>query len=177
MKKILLLLSILVMVACSSNKTDTKTTEVIPTSDAEIANALLTINTEEMNLAKVGFKKANNQQVKEYARKMFNEHAQSNDKAMTLRRNQNIPLEKAKSTLNMKFNVEDKVEKLANMKGEKFDKNFMQSQVKMHDFVLQRLNDTLIPNAQNEELKALLESTKQRVQTHLKEAKLIKSIL
>jgi putative membrane protein len=171
MKKILLLLSVLMMVlACSSNKK-------MPTSDAEIANALLTINTEEMNLAEVALKKAQNQQVKEYARKMFKEHAQSNDKAMALRRNQNIPLEKAKSTLDMKFNVEDKVEKLANLESDKFDKRFMKSQVNMHNKVLEKLNDTLIPNAKNDQLKAMLNSTKQRVQTHLKEAKQIQSIL
>lgn len=177
MKKFFLLLSVLLITACSSNKTETALSKNIPTSDAEIANALLTINTEEMNLAEVALKKAQNQQVKNYAKKMYQEHAQSNDKAMSLRRNQDIALEKAKSTLDLKFNTEEKVEKLAKLEGETFDRRFMKNQVSMHNKVLEKLNDTLIPNAKNEQLKAMLNSTKERVQNHLKEAKQIQSSL
>ncbi len=148
-----------------------------PTTEAEVVNMLMTVNTQEMNLAKIARTRAENKEVKDYAEKMFKEHAENNDKAAKLRDKQKIGLDKTAASEKYKFTKEDKSEKLKKLSGKEFDKEYIQTQVEMHQNVLKRLEDTLIPNTQNKELKAMLSTTKESVQQHLQHAQKIQSKL
>ncbi len=53
----------------------------------------------------------------------------------------------------------------------------MQTQVDMHKKVLEKLDNTLIPNAKSEDLKAMLETTRTNIEGHLKHAQKIQSTL
>lgn len=184
MLKILFSLSLVsLMVACSSNKeskdliteSDRETYNASPVTDAEISNALLTANSEEMNLSKIGREKASNDQVKAFAEKMYQEHAMSNDKVHGQMKK--MP-EETISSMKFKFASAEKVEELKKMdQGEGFDKNFMQVQVETHQKVLEKIEQSLLPNVQRPELKAMLESTRNKVRGHLNEAKAISESL
>lgn len=155
----------------------TLTASAKPTSEAEVMNMLMTVNTQEMNLTKIARTRAENKEVKDYAEKMFKEHAENNDKVSKLRSKQDIGLDKTKTSQKYKFTKEDKAEKLKTLNGKEFDKEFMQAQVEMHENVLKKIEETLIPNTNNEELKAMLSNTKESVQQHLKHAKNIQKSL
>lgn len=144
-----------------------------PKTDAEITNIMMTVNTEEMNLAKVARQNAESQKVKDFAQMMFTEHAKNNDKAEKIVKS----LKETKASNTLKVGVEDKVEELKTMKGKEFDRNFMQVQVDMHKRVLERLDTALIPKAKNAELKTMLQETRGKVEGHLKEAQSIQSSL
>jgi putative membrane protein len=148
-----------------------------PTTEAEIVNLLMTVNTQEMNLSKLARTRAENKEVKEYAERMFKEHAENNDKASKLRSKQNIGLDKTITSQDYKFTKEDKAERLKKLSGKEFDKEFIQTQVEMHETILKKLEETLIPNTENKELKAMLSKTKENVEQHLKHAKNIQKSL
>ena len=174
MKKILL--TCMTMVLSSGLLAQTDVSQK-PKNDAEITNALMTVNTQEMSMAKVAKKNAENPEVKKFADMMFKEHAKNNDKASNLAKAENIKLKETKTSMDLKFTSEDKVEKLKTLKGKEFDKEYMQTQVDMHKKVLEKLDNTLIPNAKSEDLKAMLETTRTNIEGHLKHAQKIQSTL
>jgi putative membrane protein len=148
-----------------------------PKSDAEITNAVMTVNTEEMNLARIGKQKAQHEKVKAYADMMFKEHAQSNDKTSSLRNKKEIGLKESKDSMRIKFGTEYQIEQLKKMEGKNFDRAFMQEQVNLHQKVLDKMDSSLIPNAQDQDLKALLQEQRGNIEKHLQEAKDIKALL
>ena len=144
-------------------------------SDAEIMNALMTSNTEEMNLAKLGQKQASNPKVKEFADKMYKTHSNSNERATSLQKTENMQLVEDKTSMKTKSQTESSIEKLKGMKGKEFDTAYMDTEVKFHEKTLQNLDEKLIPNSANAQLKAMLETNKGNVQSHLEEARKIRS--
>ena len=59
---------------------------------------------------------------------------------------------------------------LSKLKGAAFDKAYVDGEVTYHAGLLDAIDKTLIPSAQNAELKALLEQTRPTVAAHLKAA-------
>ena len=186
-KKIISLVALaLIVSACSSNRNvplagattpatgeDTSTQMAdasAPKNDDEIVNMLLTVNTEEMNLAKLGKNQAQDSKVKEFANHMMAMHAKSNDEASMLRKREKIALSESIPSNTLKIVTEDKIEAMRSKKGKEFDRAFIQAQVELHQKALQKLQTSLIPYAQNAQLKAMLEKTKGEVQHHLEMA-------
>ena len=71
----------------------------------------------------------------------------------------------------------DSLEKLKGMQGAGFDKTYIDKQVAMHEEVVSMMQDELIPNAQNPQLKAALDKAAPKVQSHLKMARQIRSAM
>jgi putative membrane protein len=63
------------------------------------------------------------------------------------------------------------------MSGAAFDSAYIASEVTYHQELLDGINNALIPNAQNAELKALLEQTRPAVEAHLKHAQELQTSL
>ena len=64
---------------------------------------------------------------------------------------------------------------LKTLKGAAFDKAYIDHEVAYHEQVLDAVDKTLIPNAKNEELKALLVKVRPAFVAHLEHAKMIQS--
>jgi putative membrane protein len=60
---------------------------------------------------------------------------------------------------------------LKNAKRNEFDRLFVESQIAAHQKTLKLLDQKLIPNARNQDLKALLEGLRATIQAHLEEAR------
>jgi putative membrane protein len=183
MLKLILLTTLLAIfgAACSSDQKSSKTIKeefsATSTTDEEISNALMTANTQEMSMASLGKQMATNPKIKDFANKMFKEHARNNDKIIAWsKRKDKLPKE-TQSSEKMKFSAEDKMEELKEMIGAEFDKAFMKTQVDLHHEVLKKLDETLIPNARDIQLRTMLQHTRGKVADHLKESiKIQKSI-
>ena len=69
-----------------------------------------------------------------------------------------------------------KTEKLLNSKsGKAFDKAYIDNEVAYHKAVISALETVLIPQAQNAELKSLLQSVVPAFKTHLEHAEMVQS--
>jgi putative membrane protein len=150
------------------------TLSALPKNDAEIANSMLTVNTEEMNLAKIGKEKAENSFVKNYAERMFEEHSNNNLRVQKFADEENMRPTETQSSEQIKYVTEDRVEELKKLSGTEFDKAFMNEQVSIHTKVLDKIEQNLIPNAGDDQLKAMLEQNKLKIRGHLNEAKEIR---
>ena len=61
--------------------------------------------------------------------------------------------------------------------GADFDRAYIAHEITMHQNVLNTLDQTLIPNAQNAELKALLQKVRPLIESHLQMAQQIQTSL
>jgi putative membrane protein len=71
----------------------------------------------------------------------------------------------------------DNVKTLSGLKGAAFDRAYIEHEVAYHQQVLDALDKTLIPGAQNTELKALLVKVRPAFVAHLEHAKMVQKSL
>jgi len=71
----------------------------------------------------------------------------------------------------LKQGGDDNLTKLKGLGGKNFDRAYVDHEVTYHESVLDALDKTLIPSAQNEELKALLVKVRPAFVAHLEHAK------
>ena len=72
---------------------------------------------------------------------------------------------------------QDRLKRLKALKGADFDRAYVDNEVTYHQTVLDALDKTLIPSANNDELKALLVKVRPAFVAHLDHAKHLQSTL
>jgi putative membrane protein len=75
------------------------------------------------------------------------------------------------TSLSLKAGGEENLARLKSLKGAAFDKAYVDQEVTYHQQVIDALDKTLIPNATNEELRALLVKVRPAFVAHLELAK------
>lgn len=148
----------------------------IPTDD-QIVKILTTTNDGEVAQAKLARTNAKSKQVKNFANHMIKEHSNNNAKSLKLAKRIKLSPEANETSMTLKKNSDEAIAKLKDLKGEEFDKAYMDLQIEEHGKVLSNLDTTLIPSAKNEKLKKMLEKTRTTVAKHLDDAKKIKTEL
>lgn len=141
-------------------------------SDEEIVAIVAVANVNEINAGKLAKSNAYQEKVRQFAAKMIKDHREMDQKAgklaVKLRLNP-LPTELGAS---LKAQGTEAMEGLRIApKGPIFDKEYMSGQVQMHEQVLNLFNNELIPNAKNEQLKALLQKSSKDIEAHLEHAR------
>jgi putative membrane protein len=108
---------------------------------------------------------------------MIRDHTAVNDKAAALAKKINLTPEASETSKSLSANGEKELAKLKKMHGAEFDKAYIDNEVSYHEAVIGVLNSTLIPNAKNADLKALLETGKPIFESHLEHAKTLQKSL
>lgn len=141
-------------------------------SDGEILAIAQAANTAEIDAGKLAKSHAQNPQVKQFAQQMIKDHSAMNAE---LAKNLDLKLMDNDESQGIRQDALDSLEKLKSMRGADFDKAYIDKQVMMHEEVVAMMQDKLIPNAQNPQLKAALDKAAPKVQSHLKMARQIQS--
>ena len=146
-------------------------------NDAQIAHIVVTANQVDIDAGKVAEKKGSNADVKAFAKQMVTDHTAVNKQATDLAKKLGVKPEDNPTSESLKKGGQDNVKKLNGLKGKEFDKAYVDQEVSYHQAVLDAIDKTLIPNAKNAELKALIEKVRPAIQGHLDHAKQIQSKL
>ena len=146
-------------------------------SDGEIANVLLAVNESEIDAAKLADGKAQNANVRSFAKMLVSEHKEN--MKTTKRVAKEIGVSAKDSNISKMFEEEGELVYKELKRAEKgsFDHVFLDQQIVMHDKILSTLNNTLIPGAQDLKLKAQLERSRDSVAAHLAQARSLRSSL
>lgn len=141
-------------------------------SDAEIASVAVVANKIDVNYAKIALKKSNNSVVREFANTMIKDHNKIIQLAVDLVTELHVtPKDNAVSQSLKKQAV--KTEKMLNSKtGSDFDEAYVKNEVAYHGAVINAVKNVLIPQADNAQLKALLQTAAPILSTHLSHAKM-----
>jgi putative membrane protein len=108
---------------------------------------------------------------------MINDHSAVNKQAVALAKKLNVTPEDNDVSKSLKSDADASTSNLQGKSGADFDKGYIDHEVTFHQTVLDALDKSLIPGAQNAELKALLEKVRPSIAAHLARAKDIRTAL
>ena len=146
-------------------------------NDAQIAAIVVAANQVDINAGELAKAKASNKEVKAFAQRMITDHTGVNKSAVELVTKLKVKPEENETSKSLKSGGADTIKRLKGLKGKEFDKAYVDNEVTYHQTVLDALDNTLIPNASNDELKALLVKVRPAFVAHLEHAKQIQASL
>ena len=161
----------------SAPAADTAKPAAAPINDAQIAHIVVTANSIDSTAGVMAKQKGTAKSVKDFAQTMINDHGAVNKQAVALATKLKVTPEDNDVSKSLKSDAEASASNLQGKSGADFDKGYIDREVAYHQTVLDALDKTLIPGAQNAELKALLEKARPSFAAHLARAKDIQTAL
>src|SRR5437868_5962815 len=146
-------------------------------NDAQIASIVVTANQVDIDAGKLAKSKASAKDVKAFAQQMITDHTGVNKSATALVKKLKVTPEDNPTSASLKSEGEKNEANLKGLKGAEFDRAYIDNEVTYHQTVIDAMDKTLIPNAKNEELKALLVKVRPAFVAHLDHAKEIQGSL
>ena len=144
-------------------------------TDPQIAAIVVTANQVDIDAGKLATAKAHATEVKAFAQQMITDHTGVNKQATELVTKLKVKPEENDTSKSIKRGGDDNLAKLKDLKGADFDRAYIAHEVTYHQTVIDALDKTLVPNAKNEELKALLIKVRPAFVAHLEHAKSIQA--
>jgi len=135
-------------------------------NDAQIAHIAYTAGAIDVTAAKQALQKSHNKEVRAFAEEMARDHAAVNDQALALVKKLGVTPQDNPTSQSLASGAAAEQTKLAALSGAAYDKAYVANEVAFHETVNAALAGTLIPSAQNAELKSLLETGLKLFQSH-----------
>ena len=146
-------------------------------NDAQIASIVVTANQVDIDAGKLAEARATNAQIKAFGKQMVTDHTGVNKQAADLVGRLGVTPQDNPTAQSLKTGGAANVKRLSGLSGAAFDKAYIDQEVAYHQQVLDALDKTLIPGAQNAELKALLVKVRPAFVAHLEHAKRLQASL
>jgi putative membrane protein len=164
-----------------ASRTEAATASATPApaklSDAEIAAISDAANAAEVEQAQAAKGKAKHARVKKFAQMMIDHHGQARKEQTKLLGKLQLTPAESPALADLRSASATTLSTLQAAPKADFDQVYMDSQVEGHRKVLETFDTQLLPNAQDPELKKLLEGLRPRIEAHLKEATEIRQML
>jgi putative membrane protein len=146
-------------------------------NDAQIAHIVVTANQVDIDAGTLASARATSADVKAFGRMMATDHAGVNTQAAALAAKLKLTPQDNPTSQSLKAGGEKNVSSLKALKGAAFDTAYIDHEVEYHQAVLDAIDKTLVPSAQNAELKALIVKVRPAFVAHLEKAKSIQASL
>ena len=140
-------------------------------SDPQIAHIVVTANQIDIDAGKLAKSRSKNKEVKDFAQRMITDHAAVNKQAGALAKKLGVKPEDNDTSKSLKKGAQENIANLKKLKDGAFDKAYIDHEVAYHQAVLDAIDKTLIPSAQNKELKDLIVKVRPAIAAHLEHAK------
>jgi putative membrane protein len=146
-------------------------------NDAKVADIALTADAIDSSAGKFAMEKSKTKAVRDFAQTMVRDHSAVNAKAVELAQKLGVTPEDNDVSKQLKDGADQAHDNIADLEGAAFDRAYMDREIAYHQAVLDALDSTLIPSAQNAELKQFLTSVRPNFEAHLKRAKAVRQDL
>jgi putative membrane protein len=140
-------------------------------SDSQIAAIVVIANQVDIDAGNLALSKTKSQEVKTFAQLMVTDHGGVNKSATELVQKLHVTPESSPTSQSLQKGGDDNLAALKDLSGNEFDRAYVDHEVAYHQSVLNAIDTTLIPSAQNGELKALLVKVRPAFAAHLDHAK------
>ncbi|GBG15736.1 putative membrane protein [Novimethylophilus kurashikiensis] len=144
-------------------------------TDQQIAAIVVTANQVDIDAGKLAESKAQSAEVKQFAKLMVTDHTAVNKSAGDLVHKLKVTPENNATSDSLKKGGDENMANIKKLQGGAFDRAYVDHEVAYHQAVIDALDKTLIPNAQNAELKALLVKVRPSFIAHLEHAQHLQS--
>ncbi|MET0399771.1 MAG: DUF4142 domain-containing protein [Longimicrobiaceae bacterium] len=146
-------------------------------TDPQIADIVVAANEVDIQAGEMARARAADPRVKAFAERMITDHTGVNKAASDLVGKLGVTPEPSPTSTQLRDGGASTRQTLGAKSGADFDRAYMDSEITYHQAVLDAIDQTLIPGAQNAELKALLEQTRPAIDAHLQHAREIRTAL
>jgi putative membrane protein len=146
-------------------------------TDAQIAHIVVTANQVDIDAGKLAAASGANAEIKKFGQQMVTDHSGVNKKAAALAAKLGVKPEDNPTSQSLKAGGDKNLARLRTLKGAEFDKAYIDNEVTYHQAVLDAVDKTLIPSAQNADLKALIVEVRPAFVAHLAHAKQLQASL
>jgi putative membrane protein len=146
-------------------------------NDAQIASIVVTANQVDIDAGKLAETRASTADVKQFAKLMVTDHTGVNKQATDLVTRLHVTPQDNDTSKSLKDGGDKNLANLKTLKGAAFDKAYVDHEVAYHQAVLDTIDKTLIPNASNANLKALLVKVRPAIAAHLEHAQHLQASL
>jgi len=127
-------------------------------TDPQIAHIAYTAGTIDVAAGKQALARSHNKAVRAFASEMVRDHAAVNDQALALVKKLHVTPEANPTSAALSKQAAASLRRLSHLNGRSFDRAYAANEVAYHKTVNGALADTLIPSANNGELKSLLQT-------------------
>jgi putative membrane protein len=139
-------------------------------NDAQIAHIAYTAGQIDIAAGRQALARSKDKQVRVFAEEMVRDHAAVNDQALALVKKLGVTPQDNPTSQALSQDAAAKLKSYAALEGKAFDRAYIDNEVTYHKTVNGALSGTLIPSAQNPELKSLLETGLKLFGEHQKHA-------
>lgn len=146
-------------------------------TDPQIAAIVDTANQVDIDAGKLAKSTSQSKDVQQFAQQMITDHSAVNKSASDLVTKLKVTPELSTASEKLQKGGDDNLANLKKLQGHAFDKAYIDHEVAYHEAVIRMLDKTLIPSAQNAELKALLVKVRPAFEAHLEHAKMLQAEL
>ena len=146
-------------------------------NDAQIAHIAVTANAIDSAAGELAKQKGSSKEIKDFAQTMITDHGAVNKEAVALATKLGVSPQDNDVSRSLTTGADANTATLQGLSGAAFDKAYIDHEVTYHQAVLDAIDKTLVPSAQNGELKALLEKVRPAIAAHLDHAKRIQAAL
>ena len=145
--------------------------------DAEIAAIVVAANQVDIDAGNLAKTRAQAPEVRTLAERMVVDHTGVNRTAGELVQRLEVTPKPNATSASLKQDGDANLRHLRALQGAEFDRAYVAHEVQYHETVIDALDRTLIPNARNAELKALLVQVRPAFVSHLEHARHLQSTL
>jgi putative membrane protein len=146
-------------------------------SDAEIASVAVTANQVDIDQAQIAKEKSKNADIQKFAQTMIADHQSVIDQAVALVKKLGVTPKDNDVSKKLLSDAGKTKASLRAKSGNDFDKAYIDNEVAYHKAVISTVQNVLIPQSQNAELKQLLQSVMPVLNTHLEHAQMVQKNL
>jgi putative membrane protein len=142
-------------------------------TDPEIASVAVVANQIDIKAAQLAQQKSTDPSILAFAKTMINDHQSVIDQASALVKKLGVTPKDNYLSKQLSAQAEKTAKILSSKSGKEFDKAYVNNEVAYHKAVIAAVNDKLIPETQNKELKELLQSVAPVLKAHLEHAQMV----
>lgn len=142
-------------------------------TDPEIASVAVTANQIDINYALIAKEKSKDKEILRFAETMANDHKAVIAQAVALVTKLKVTPKDNATSKKLMADAEKTKKTLLEKSGKAFDKAYIDNEVAYHKAVISAVENLLIPQTKNEELKELLSKVVPALRTHLAHAEMV----
>jgi putative membrane protein len=144
-------------------------------TDPQIVGIVVAANQIDISASKLALAKSQNPQVRQFAQQMIDDHGAVQKSVFALGAKLHVTPADSPTEAALKKGAAENEAHLKTLSGAEFDRAYIDHEVAYHKQVIDAVKTTLIPDAQNAELKSALEGAAPVFQGHLEHAEHMQS--
>lgn len=144
-------------------------------TDPQIVGIVVAANQIDIDAGKLALAKSHDAQVRQFAQQMVDDHTAVQKSVFALGAKLHVTPADSSTEAALKKGAAENEAHLKTLSGAEFDRAYIDHEVAYHKAVIDAVKTTLIPNAQNAELKSALEGAAPMFQGHLEHAEHLQS--